>query len=559
MRKFQIVLFSTAAGMVLASCSSKLGALSADNFSVTPNPLETQAGQVSATVNGMFPEKYMKKKAVVTVTPELRSNITGTVERGESATFQGEKVLGNDQTISYRLGGRYDMKTSFAYSDPLQNSSLYLTFNARVGKKNVKVPEVKVANGVIATSELYRRILANGGGCLAPDAFQRVREEKQEANIKFLVNEANIRKSELASNSIAEFVNMLRKINADREGLNVQNIEVAAYASPEGGFDFNDRLANKRQNVSEDYVKQQLKATNVDAGIDAHYTAQDWEGFKQLVAASNIQDKEVIIRVLDMYKDPQEREMQIRNMSAGFQELASGILPELRRARLTINYEIIGRSDEQIQQQLKADAAQLSIEELIYAATLTDDAQEQESIYKAATKAYPNDYRAYNNLAVLEMNKGNEVAAQQYIAQALKADKNAAEAYANRGLISLKNGNVAEAETDIARASGATTVGEALGTLSIAKGNFAQAEADFQGIESNNAALAQLLNKNYDAAIGTLDAVAHPDAMTSYLHAIVAARKGNKFAAKSYLEEALQKDPTLQNYADNDLELGITK
>lgn len=558
MRKLQIVFYSAAA-LVLTSCSSKLGALSADNFSVTPNPLEAQAGQVPATVNGMFPEKYMKRKAVVTVTPELRSNLTGEVVRGEGATFQGEKVLGNDQTISYRLGGRYAMKTAFGYTDAMQNSDLYLTFNARVGKKIVKVPEVKVAKGVVATAELYRRILANGGGCMAPDAFQRVREQKQEANIKFLVNEANIRKSELASNSISEFVNMLKKINADREGLNVQNIEVAAYASPEGGFDFNDRLANKRQNVSEDYVKQQLKATNVDAGIDAHYTAQDWEGFKQLVAASNIQDKDVIIRVLDMYKDPQEREQQIRNMSAGFQELASGVLPELRRARLIINYEVIGRSDDQIQQQFKNDASQLSVEELIYAATLEDDIQKQEEVYKAAVKNYPNDYRALNNLAVIEMSKGNEAAAKEYIAQALRVNANAAEAYANRGLISLKNGNIAEAETDIARASGASTVGEALGNLSIAKGNFAQAEADFQGVESNSAALAQLLNKNYNAAIETLDAVAHPDAMTSYLHAVVAARKGNKFAAKSYLEEALQKDPSLKEYADNDLELNIIR
>ena len=559
MRKHQVLYLAAAMVLALSSCSGKLGALSADNFSVTPNPLEAQAGEVPATINGMFPEKYLKKKAVVTVVPELRSNITGETVTGESATFQGEKVLGNDQTISYRLGGRYTMKSTFNYVPALQNSDLYLTFQARVGKKAVTVPAVKVANGVIATSELYRQILANGGGCLAVDSFQRVREQKQEANIKFLVNQANIRKSELASNSISEFVNMLKKINADREGLNVQNIEVAAYASPEGGFDFNDRLANKRQNVSEDYVRQQLKETNVEAGIDAHYTAQDWDGFKQLVAASNIQDKDVIIRVLDMYKDPQEREQQIRNMSAGFQELADGVLPELRRARLIINYEVIGRSDEQIQQQFKADASQLSADELLYAATLEDDLQQQEAIYKAAAKNYSNDYRALNNLAVIEMAKGNEQAALNYIAQALKVDPKAAEAYANRGLISLKNGDIAAAETDIARASGAATVGEALGNLNIAKGNYAQAEADFQGIESNSAALAQLLNKNYNKAIETLDAVAHPDAMTSYLHAIVAARKGNKFAAKSYLDEALQKDPTLKPYADNDLELNIIR
>ena len=559
MRKYQILCMAAAAVAALSSCSSKLGALSADNFTVTPNPLEAKAGEVEATINGVFPEKYLKKKAVVTVVPELRSNITSDVVKGQPATFQGEKVQGNDQTISYRMGGRYAMKSVFDYTDALESSDLYLTFKARVGKKEVSVPDVKVATGVVATSELYKQILSTGGGCKATDAFQRIREEKQEANIKFLINEAKLRKSELASNSISEFVNMLKKINADREGLNVQNVEIAAYASPEGGFDFNDRLANKRQTVSEDYVKQQLSETGVEAPIDAHYTAEDWDGFKQLVAASNLQDKDVIIRVLEMYKDPQEREQQIRNMSAGFQELADGVLPELRRARLTINYEVVGRSDDQIVKQAATDPSVLSVEELLYAATLVDNIDQQEAIYKAAAKKDPKDYRALNNLAVIEMAKGNEAAAKNYVEQALKADPKAAEAFANRGLMNLKDGNLSAAENDIARASGAASVGQALGNLSIAKGNFAQAEADFQGLKTNSAALAQLLNKNYDGAIATLDAIEQPDAMTSYLRALVAARKGNKSAAKSYLDEAIQKNPALKSYAENDHELDILK
>jgi len=559
MRKYQILCMAAAAVAALSSCSSKLGALSADYFTVTPNPLEAKAGEVEATINGVFPEKYMKKKAVVTVVPELRSNLTNDVVKGQAATFQGEKVQGNDQTISYRMGGRYAMKSVFDYTDALESSDLYLTFKARVGKKEVSVPDVKVATGVVATSELYKQILSNGGGCKATDAFQRIREEKQEANIKFLINEAKLRKSELASNSISEFVNMLKKINADREGLNVQNVEIAAYASPEGGFDFNDRLANKRQTVSEDYVKQQLSETGVEAPIDAHYTAEDWDGFKQLVAASNLQDKDVIIRVLEMYKDPQEREQQIRNMSAGFKELADGVLPELRRARLTINYEVVGRSDDQIVKQAATDPSVLSVEELLYAATLVDNIDQQEAIYKAAAKKDPKDYRALNNLAVIEMAKGNEAAAKNYVEQALKADPKAAEAFANRGLMNLKDGNLSAAENDIARASGAASVGQALGNLSIAKGNFAQAEADFQGLKTNSAALAQLLNKNYDGAIATLDAIEQPDAMTSYLRALVAARKGNKSAAKSYLDEAIQKNPALKSYADNDHELDVLK
>ena len=557
MQKKSLFILSAASVLLMSSCS-KLGALSADNFTVTPNPLESQGGKVPATINGSFPEKYMKKKAVVTVTPELRY-ADGKVAKGNSATFQGEKVMGNDQTISYKVGGRYTMKTAFDYVPDMQKSEMYLTFDARIGKKQCDVPAVKVANGVIATSELYKKTLASESGVIAPDTFQRVNEKKQEANIKFLINQANIRKSELKNNSVQEFVEMLKKINADREGFNVQNVEIQAYASPEGGVKLNDKLAGNRKNESEKYVKNTLKRTKVNADIDAHYTAQDWDGFQKLVAASNLQDKDVILRVLSMYEDPQEREQQIRNMSAGFRELADGILPELRRSRLIINYETIGRSDEQIEQQYKDDAAKLSADELLYLATFDKTPAEQEAIYTKTTQIYDKDYRAYNNLAALALAKGDKATAQQYAAKAASLSNNTPEAQANMGLIALVNGDVQEAERAISKSANSENVKAALGALNIAKGNYAQAEQDFGKTNSNTAALAQLLNKNYDAAAKTLDKVQNPNAMTDYLHAVVAARRGNKFAASSYLKEALQKDPSLKQYAENDLELSLLK
>lgn len=557
MQKKNLFILSAASVLMMSSCS-KLGALSADNFTVTPNPLETQAGQVPATINGTFPEKYMKKKAVVTVTPELRY-ADGQVAKGNSATFQGEKVMGNDQTISYKVGGRYTMKTAFNYVPDMQKSEMYLTFDARIGKKQQKVPAVKVANGVIATSELYKKTLASESGVIAPDTFQRVNEKKQEANIKFLINQANIRKSELKNNSVQEFVEMLKKINADREGFNIQNVEIQAYASPEGGVKLNDKLAGKRKNESEKYVKGTLKHNKVNADIDAHYTAQDWDGFQKLVAASNLQDKDVILRVLSMYEDPQEREQQIRNMSAGFRELADGILPELRRSRLIINYETIGRSDEQIEQQYKDDAAKLSADELLYLATFDKTPAEQEAIYTKATQIYDKDYRAYNNLAALALAKGDKAAAQKYAEKAASLGSDTPEAQANMGLLALVNGNVQDAERAISKSANSENVKAALGALNIAKGNYAQAEQYFGKTNSNTAALAQLLNKNYAAAAKTLDKVQNPNAMTDYLHAVVAARRGNKFAASSYLKEALQKDPSLKQYAENDLELSLLK
>ena len=556
MRNYHVLTLTACSLLALSSCSNKM-VLSADNFSVTPNPLETEAGQVPTTINGNFPEKFMKKKAVVTVVPELRY-ADGTTQ-GQSATFQGEKVMGNDQTISYRLGGRYTMKANFKYAPEMQKSDLWMTFQARKGKKVINIPAVKVANGIIATSELYKKTILSDGGCAAVDSFQRVKAQKQEANIKFLVNQAKLRQSELKSNSVQEFVEMLKKINADREGLNINNVEIQAYASPEGGFEFNNKLAGKRQNVSEGYVKEQLKKAKVETGIDAHYTAQDWEGFQRLVQASNIQDKEVILRVLNMYQDPEEREQQIRNMSAGFRELADGILPELRRSRLIINYETVGRSDEQIEQQYKDDAAKLSADELLYLATLKDTQAEKEEVYKKTAALYDKDYRAFNNLATIALTKGDKAAAATYLAKAANCDANAAEVNANKGLMSLVEGDMQAAEAAIAKGANSETTTYAQGVLNLAKGNYAQALQLFGNNKTNSAALAQIMSKDYAAAAATLDKVDNADAMSDYLHAIAAARRGNKFAASSYLKEALQKDASLKQYADNDLELSILK
>ena len=548
MQKKEILLLSAATLMMFTSCS-KLGELSADNFTVTPNPLETQKGAVPATINGHFPEKYMKKKAVVTVVPELRYS-NGVVEKGTTATFQGESVRGNDQTINYKMGGNYTMKTSFAYAGD-NRAEMFLTFDARIGNKKMEVPAVKVADGVIATSELYKQTILTTQAAVAPDAYQRITKKKLDANIKFLIQQAKLRKSELKNNSVKEFVRMLKQINNDREKLNLDNIEVSAYASPDGGFSINDKLAGERQKVSEKYVNQELKKIKLDAPVDAKYTAQDWEGFQELVKASNIQDKEVILRVLSMYKDPQEREQQIKNISTAFRELADGVLPELRRARLTINYETIGRSDEQILEQLQDDATKLSIEEILYGATLKTNADEKKQVYMTAAKVYPNDYRAYNNLATIEYQQGNYEAAKQYLQKAT----NVPEANANLGLLALKDGDVATAERYIAAATDANGLAEIMGNLNLAKGNYAQAEENFAEVYSNSAVLAQILNHDYVSAAVTLKYIKNPDAVSEYLKALMSARMGNNADAAEALKEAIKKDPAFAKYAANDIEL----
>ena len=550
MKKNLIVLAGAMA--LLTSCGGGLKSLSADNFKVNPNPLETEGGKVQATINGMFPEQYMNRKAVVTVIPELRFTKDGIQQKvqGQPATFQGEKVMGNDQVISYLLGGHYTMKTAFDYQPAMQQSDLYLTFDAKVGNKTVHVPAVKIGNGVIATSELYHQTVASAQPCVAQDAFQRITEQKQEANIRFLIQQAELRKSELQSNSVQDFVKMLQQIARDQEGLNLTDVEISAYASPDGGVQLNEKLANKRQQNTESYVRQQMKDAKLEGGISSEYTAQDWEGFQELVKASNIPDKDVILRVLSMYQDPQEREQQIKNLSQGFRELAEGVLPELRRARMTINYEVIGRDDDQIFEQYQKDASQLSVEELIYAASIATTDTEKENILKTTARLYPKDGRIYNNLGVLAMQQGKEEEAKQYFAQA----GDVTEASANLGLMALQAGDTQTAENLIAKSAGAYGLSEALGNLHLAQGNYALAQQDFGYHPSNSAALAQLLNKDYERAQRTLKNVKDPDAMTDYLAAIVQARQGNRDAAASFLRSAIQKDPSLKAYADKDLE-----
>lgn len=550
MKSTKFFLVAASSAIVLSSCS-KLGKLSSDNFTVTPTPLELIGGEVPATINGTFPVKYMKKKAVVTVTPVLKYE--GGETAGQSATFQGEKVEGNGTTIQYKAGGVYTMKTNFAYTDAMRKSDLYARFDAKLGTKSVSIPDVKIGYGVLATSDLLSRCGINGA--TAPDAYQRIIAQRQEANIKFLINQANLRASELNTVSIKDLGNILREINDNEESRALQNIEVSAYASPDGKYDFNEKLAEKRQDVSTNYLKGELKKIKMNADVDTKFTAEDWEGFQELVSKSNLQDKDVILRVLSMYKDPEEREAQIRNMSEVFTDIKESILPELRRARLIVNYEIIGRSDEQIVAQFNSDPSKLSVEELVYGANkLVKDDATRKQWNETIARQYPSDYRALNNMAQLAIANGQNDAAQNYLKQAASINKNAAEVNTNLALLALKNGDVAAAESYLAKGSGSDTFKEVKGNLNIAKGNYVQAASDLAGVKSNSAALAQILAKDYNSAKATLSGIKNPDATTNYLQAVLAARTGDASTVTSALANAIKKDSSLAARAANDIE-----
>ena len=533
---------------LMTSCSKKMGELSSDYFTVTPQVLEAVGGKVPATINGKFPEKYFNKKAVVEVTPVLKWN--GGEAKGKSAVFQGEKVEGNDQTISYKMGGSYTMKTSFDYVPEMAKSELYLEFKATIGKKVVTIPAVKIADGVISTSELVNNTLGNANPALGEDAFQRIIKEKHDANIMFLIQQANIRSSKLKT--AKEFNKEVANVN-EAANKKISNIEVSAYASPDGGVSLNTTLAENRENNTTKLLSKDLKKAKIDAPIDAKYTAQDWEGFQELVSKSNIQDKELILRVIAMYQDPAQRESEIKNISAVYKELANTILPQLRRSRLTLNYEIIGKSDEEITKLASSNPSELNVEELLYAATLTSDPAKQEAIYTQATKQFPNDYRAFNNLGKLAYQAGNVDKAESYFKKAASVNASP-EVNMDLGLISLIKGDKAGAETYFGKAAGTKELGESMGNLYIAQGQYERAVNSFGDSKTNSAALAQILAKDYNKAKNTLANVTRPDAYTDYLMAVLGARTNNSSMVTSSLKSAVAKDSSLAKKAATDLE-----
>ena len=525
-----------------------MGELSSDYFTTTPQVLEAVAGKVPVTINGKFPEKYFNKKAVVEVTPVLRWN--GGEAKGQPAVFQGEKVEGNDQTISYKVGGNYTMKTSFDYVPEMAKSELYLEFNAKIGNKTVAIPAVKIADGVISTSELVENTLQSANPANGDDAFQRIIKEKHNANIMFLIQQANIRASELKT--AKEFNKEVAEVN-EAANKKISNIEVSAYASPDGGVKLNTGLAENRESNTTKMLSKDLKKAKVDAPIDSKYTAQDWEGFQELVSKSNIQDKELILRVLSMYQDPEQREQEIKNISSVYKTLADEILPQLRRSRLTLNYEIIGKSDDEIASLAASNPKELTLEELLYAATLTNDNGKKEVIYTKATELFPNDYRAFNNLGKLAYQAGNIDKAESYLKKAANIQA-APEVNMNLGLVALAKGDKNAAEAYLGKAAGAKELGETLGNLYIAQGQYERAVNSFGDAKTNSAALAQILAKDYNKAKNTLANIEKPDAYTDYLMAVLGARTNNQSMLTSSLKNAVAKDSSLAKKAATDLE-----
>lgn len=546
-KKFLLPFFLLAAILAFSSCSNKLKPLAEEYIKAEPQPLEAIGGKVPVTINATIPAKWFNKKAVVTITPVLRYQ--GGEAWGTAYTYQGEKVKGNNQVIPYKEGANVTMKSSFTYKPEMKKSELFLTFDAKIKNKTVKLPDVKIGEGVLATSALADAATANAA--IAADKFQRIIKEAHDASIMFLIQQAELRSKELKKDEISDWKDLVK--NADEAPNQNVAIEIQAYASPDGGVELNTGLAERREKNTDKYLAKELKKMKVDVPIDAKYTAQDWEGFQELVSKSNIQDKDLVLRVLSMYSDPEQREQEIKNISSVFSTLADEILPQLRRSRLVANIEIIGKSDDEISALAKNDPKALNVEEILYAATLTNNDAEKTAIYNKASELYPNDYRTWNNVGMMAFRAGDLAKAEQMFNKA-NSVKNNPEANMNLGLIALTKGDQAKAQQLFGSASGVAELSEALGVLYLEQGEWAKAANSFGSVKSNNAALAQILTKDYNKASQTLNAVPNPDAITSYLKAIVAARTNDANGVVSNLKAAIAKDGSLKKEAAIDLE-----
>lgn len=533
---------------VFATSCGKLKPLSSNYFNVTPSPMETVGNQVPVTINGTFPEKWFHKKAIVTITPVLKYH--GKEAVGTPYGFQGENVSGNRVTVSQKKGGNVTMNSSFLYVPEMQKSELYLRFDGRIGEKRATLPDLKVADGIIATSALAN--VRTTMPSVADDGFQRIIKQARESNIMFVIQRANLRQTELNKQDMIEWKQRVEEaFNDPKQNVNV---EVSAYASPDGGHSLNEKLAAEREKNTSAYIGKELRRKNIDTDVYAHYTAQDWEGFRQLVSASNLQDKELILRVLEMYPDSETREKEIKNISYVFDELAQTILPQLRRSRIIANIEIVGKSDEEIMAVWKSNPETLTVEELLYASSLTDDMKERERIYQYVTANFSNDYRGWNNIGTMFYQNGEYEKAAQAFNRAAQVNPSAAEPNMNKALLAIMENDLNKANELLGKSAGANGLDGTMGLLQLLQGNYNQSVRSFGNNISNNAGLAQLLVRDYNKAKQTLEAIRTPDATTAYLLAVIASRTNNFNDVVSNLRAAIGRDRTFATKALNDLE-----
>jgi tetratricopeptide (TPR) repeat protein len=552
--KLNLLLFAVAA-FALSSCgglSKMVENASAVDYNVQPSPLETHGGEVEVTINTTFPEKYFNKKAIVTATPVLKYD--GGQTEFEATILQGESVEANNKVIPFD-GGSYSYTGKIPYSAEMLKSELVIEMSAQIkDKEPVLVPGIPVAIGVVATPTLVNNVPQ---AILMGDKFERVIPATYNAEILYNINKSDVRNSELKKDDVKELAEQVKAANAD-ERIEIKGAKVSAYASPDGEIDLNTKLSENRGKSAEKYLKNTLKKLKVKEAdtqdfLQVASTAEDWDGFKELMEASQIKDKELILRVLSMYSDPVVREKEIKNIAEAFKEVETEVLPQLRRSQMYIDVNKIGYSDAELDSLAIANPDTLNVEELLYAATLTEDNAAKLAIYEKAAAKYPECIRAFNNIGYVQLALG-ETAAAKTAFESAAAIKDLDVVKNNLGAIAIIEGDLAKAEELLTSAmSAGDAVNYNLGIIKIKQGDYTAAVNYFGNKPSYNAGLAQLLNGETDKALTTLGELDEA-ADVAYLKAVAGARAGREEVVLNNLRRAIELNSDNKAYALKDVE-----
>lgn len=527
-------------------------------YTLTPSPIEMIGDSVQFSVNGKFNPKLFAKKVTLTLTPVVK------YASGEKAlkplVLVGEKATGSGQKIGYSSGGTFSYASEkFGFETGMRNAIVELRAVGTVKKKEKKFDPVKLADGTLATSLLVRN---DEKPTMGKDNFQKSYPANQTTHIYYAMNQSNVRPGEMKSDEMKAF-NDFVKININSVWYKFNGINVSAYASPDGETDKNENLAKDRAKsgsnaVMSEFAKNKNK-DNTFGKTKEQYTVgttkEDWEGFKSLMEASTMADKDLILRVLTMYADADQRRKEIKNLSKTYTELADKVLPKLRRSEITIMVDKISRTDDQIIALINTTPDSLSLEELLYGANLVNDVNTKVIVYQNAEKRFASDWRTANNLggAYLMQNKLTE--AEEAFKRADKVANGAPEVANNMGIIEAKKGNRALAMELYKKAGGSPEAKYNMGIINIRDGKYADAVSNFGDFKGHNKALAQFLSGNAGAVKETIDASNEKDAAYCfYLKAVSFARQGNNAEAMTNLKTAIEKDAAWKAYAKDDCE-----
>ena len=544
-------------GLITVSCSSlkKMKKRAGEiTYSVTPETLVAKGGMVDLKIDVTFPAKYFNKKVAIEATPVLR--FKGGEKAYEMKAIQGEKVQGNAEVIPYETGKTVSYTSRIPYEDAMRLSDLEIDITGSKGAKTAKFDPRKIGDGVIATETLVVNAPATSVG---EDKFQRIIKQQEEAAIYYLINSANIRSKEMTSEDMKKLEAYIKEA-ATKENMNLNGIDVRSYASPDGAYDFNEKLANQREKNSSAFLKKQMKKGKVEQYKDENFfkdfvVAEDWDGFKKAMEESNIQDKELILRVLSMHSDPEVREREIRNIASAFAVVADQILPKLRRSLFVVNTELIGKSDDELKALAKSNPSDLNVEELLYSATLFDNNNDKLAIYEACMRQFPNDWRGFNDAGMIQFEMGNIAAAQANFNKANSMSANNPVVQNNLGAVALKNGDLKQAEVYFGAATGAgQEVNYNKGIVAIKSGDYAAAVNYFGQCNCVNAALANVLAGNNNEALKKLNAENKECPMSYYLKAVIGARTNDATAVIENLKKACSLDASFKQLAATDME-----